>query len=247
MKSTSLSAHFKKVLNIDKDNTDLSYLSVSESVDFHPIVKISNNKPVIDLHTIQQPLTPKEQVPSKASYIKNIRFNPYKSTKPDLLHNIQLYHKLEEQKLLHIYEDHNKIPTKEWNDIYSNILDKYIDNSTIYQNILQKSKKNYDLYINELINKIETSENIDQILDNKDKEFDKTLEKSLRQSKLKIKELQKTIDTQANTITNIVQELDDVKLNNRLYLDQVNNLKKELSTNKSKHLLFYNIRVYLNI
>lgn len=236
MKSTSLSAHFKKVLDINDDTTDLS---ISESTDdFHPIVKTSKNIPAVVHNVIQQPLTPKEQVPSKASYIKNIRFNPYKSTKPDLLHNIQLYQKLEEEKLLHIYEDRDNIPTKEWNHIYSSIFDKYIDNSTLYQNILQKTKENYDLYINELIKKLEASENIDKILENKEKEHEVSLEKSLRQSKLKIKELQKTIDSRTNTISNITQELDDVKLNNRLYLDQINNLKKELAANKSINIYF---------
>ena len=171
------------------------------------------------------------QVGTIEAHTKSIRFHPYKSTRPDLLYKIKEILAAGSRDLGKKYADQG-VPEQEWVSLYSTAFEEYIDASTIYQSFLRETKTHYDKHIEELTDKVLSYRDFDNTLELKEKEHESTLQRSLSESKQRIRELEKTSLNLNNNFGSMYSELQSTLEENKLLVDQMGSLKREVSNNK---------------
>jgi chromosome segregation ATPase len=186
----SLSNHFKRSPSFEY--ADLSWLSpVPIAVEGEVKIKVSKT----------QPTEPTELPPSKGvlTYVKNARFNAYKSTRPALLTEINL---LVDSGLQRIEREFGEnVPEHLVLDVYSKGFERYINESSLYQPFLRRTKDEYDRTILRQLNKLATYVDFDKQLQHKDAQHSNQLSETVNELQLQIKELEsKCKELQSNEI-----------------------------------------------
>ena len=180
------------------------------------------------------PHGPKSPMPSQGTieaHTKSIRFHPYKSTRPDLLYKIKGILAVGSRDLGKKYVDQD-VPEQEWVNLYSTAFEEYIQASTMYQAFLRETKTHYDKHIEELANKVLSYRDFDETLERKEKEHESTLQRSLLESKQRIRELEKSSANLNNNFGSMYSELQTTTEENKLLVDRMDSLKREVTSCK---------------
>lgn len=211
----SLSTHFKK--SVCGDKSDLSWLSAASLT----AVGLSDEKP-----ETKKPVVPKDSLPSKgmSTYVKNVRFNAYKSTRPALLLEINSILSIGEKKLIAEYGEN--VPQTEFLNMYAEAFNRYIEESTLYQPFLSKVKAYYDESIKDKDLKLEDYQNFDSKLDEKDELYARQLNEATLSLKAQVEEL--------NAKLKASKVLEDTFLENVKVLTQENGRLVEMNTSLRK-------------
>jgi len=180
------------------------------------------------------PHGPKSPMPSQGTieaHTKSIRFHPYKSTRPDLLYKIKDILAVGSRDLGKKYVDQD-VPEQEWVNLYSTAFEEYIQASTMYQAFLRETKTHYDKHIEELANRVLSYRDFDETLERKEKEHESTLQRSLFESKQRIRELEKSSANLNNNFGSMYSELQTTTEENKLLVDRMDSLKREVTSCK---------------
>ena len=180
------------------------------------------------------PHGPKSPMPSQGTieaHTKSIRFHPYKSTRPDLLYKIKGILAVGSRDLDKKFVDQD-VPEQEWVNLYSTAFEEYIQASTMYQAFLRETKTHYDKHIEELANKVLSYRDFDETLERKEKEHESTLQRSLLESKQRIRELEKSSANLNNNFGSMYSELQTTTEENKLLVDRMDSLKREVTSCK---------------
>jgi hypothetical protein len=165
------------------------------------------------------------------AHTKSIRFHPYKSTRPDLLYKIKDILAVGSRDLGKKYVDQD-VPEQEWVNLYSTAFEEYIQASTMYQAFLRETKTHYDKHIEELANRVLSYRDFDETLERKEKEHESTLQRSLLESKQRIRELEKSSANLNNNFGSMYSELQTTTEENKLLVDRMDSLKREVTSCK---------------
>jgi chromosome segregation ATPase len=165
------------------------------------------------------------------THTKSIRFHPYKSTRPDLLYKIKGILAVGSRDLGKKYADQD-VPEQEWVNLYSTAFEEYIQASTMYQTFLRETKTHYDKRVEELADKVLSYKDFDETLERKEKEHESTLQRSLLESKQRIRELEKSSANLNNNFGSMYSELQTTTEENKLLVDRVDSLKREVTSCK---------------
>jgi len=219
----SLSAHFQRSLSIEE--ADLSWLSVAPRAPADGKVAKDLRKP--------EPTEPRDILPSKGvtTYLKNVRFNAYKSTRPALLTEINAIITAGlrgfDQEFGDNTPEHLKL------GLYSKAFERYIEESNLYQPFLRTMKDEYDETVCGQLKKLSSYVDFDKQLENKDLQYAKKLSETTQELQQRISELEEKLKvSQANekslgrSVKNLTQENGKLQDINAL-------LRKELEASKA--------------
>ena len=222
MQTNSLSTHFKNSVVLDHD---LSWLSA----DSFAAATRHAEKP----ESLKQPIPPKDSMPSKgmSTYLKNVRFNPYRSTRPELLAEINAFVNNGVRKLNGEFGD--DIPNKDMVNLYGAAFQKYIDESTLYQSFLRSTKGYYEARLTELTAKVLSYQDFDRQLEDKELQHSNIRNEAQQVANLRIAELEaklKKLQTSEQTLLAEVQRLSN---ENVRQVETTNLVKKELEASRN--------------
>lgn len=168
------------------------------------------------------------------AHTKSIRFHPYRSTRPDLLYKIKDILAAGSRDLCKKYDvsEQDNVPEQEWVSLYSTAFEEYIEGSTMYQAFLRETKTHYDKRIEELTAKVLSYRDFDKTLEQKEKEHESTMQRSLLESKQRIRELEKSSSSLSNNFGSMYSELQTTLEENKLLVDRLDSLTREVSNCK---------------
>jgi len=179
----------------------------------------------------REPEPPKDLLPSKANYLKHVRFNPYKSTRPDLLANIQRVVEDGLRELRSNYGD--DIERQNLVQLYSSAFQVYVEQSTIYQPFLRTVKEQYDEALKEMKSKIHSYSDFEKQLEEKDKFLSNQLEENAKQSKLKLSECQEKISSLESSLAKANASIKALEESNRMLKATNSQLKEQYNQTKN--------------
>lgn len=221
----SLSSHFKNSVSVDK--SDLSWLSAASFT----AVGLGDEKP--ETRETKTPIIPKDSLPSKgvSTYLKNVRFNAYKSTRPALLLEINSILSIGERKLQNEFGD--KVPPQELLSLYAGAFSRYIEESTLYQPFLLKVKAQYDSSVEEWNAKLDSYKHFDQQLLDKDTEYADKLEESTLALRTQVEQLNTKLKVLKASEEALLENVKTLNHENSRLVDMNNSLRKEADTSRS--------------
>lgn len=140
-------------------------------------------------------ISPRSAAPNK----KTVQFQPYKSTRPDLLQKLT---SLITKGLMDLQKDYERSTTQDETSasklvflqnkfhLFASVFERYIDESTLYRKVLEEIHDSYHDYIDELETQVQLNGNTPELLHNKEKEFQKKLQETEQIQNLKYQVLQ---------------------------------------------------------
>jgi len=125
-----------------------------------------------------------------------------------------------------------QVPEQEWTSLYSAAFEEYIQASTMYQGFLRDTKTHYDKRLEELTTKVLSYRDFDKTLELKEQQHESILQRSLVESKQRIRELEKSSTNLNNNFGSMYNELQTTLEENKLLVDQMGSLKREVANCK---------------
>lgn len=156
---------------------------------------ISPNRESQEEHAVRIPDRPTALIPSKgmSHYIKSSKFVPYKSTRPDLLRelNEMIEKGNKELKTLQLEND-----TMKRYELYRSVFARFVEESTIYQPVLSAVRTEYDHAVEHLTHEIRSFALFDAKLEKKQSEHASELESVTAAGALRARQLEDQLRVQ---------------------------------------------------
>jgi hypothetical protein len=171
-------------------------------------------------------------IPAKLQ--KQVAFQPYKSTRPDLLAKLQL---MVTRGLSEIdknddvgtsnYEDPSSKLIEERFHLFSFVFEKYIEESTLYRKILEDIYNAYHDYIDVFLSKAFSESDVNTILEKKEKESEVKLLEADQIHNIKYQIVQETNKLLEKKISHMETEKQKVETDLLKMKEQFSSMKKE--------------------
>lgn len=180
-----------------------------------------------------EPTEPRDSLPSKGvtTYLKNVRFNAYKSTRPALLTEINA---LVTTGLRGIEQEFgDNIPEHLKLGLYSKAFERYIEESNLYQPFLRSMKDEYDETVRRQLRKLLSYADFDKQLDNKDLTHSQQLTEATRELQQRIADLEEKLKVSQSSEKNLGKSVKNLTQENTKLQDTNALLRKELEASKA--------------
>jgi chromosome segregation ATPase len=208
------------------DKSDLSWLSSATLVPVGVVEHPETTNP-------KKPKVPKDILPSKnaSMYLKNVRFSAYKSTHPDLLAEMT-HMELTGMQALRAEFGEN-IPETSRIELASKILERFIEESTLYKTILRSCKDQYDHAISALTEKVDSYAGFDEQLEQKDKAHSEEVKKATGKLTERIDELESKLHKLQKNEKCVNVEVQALTTENIRLTNLMQAMQKELEASKT--------------
>ena len=222
----SLSSHFQKS-PIPENPADLSWISAAS------LTPVGVPQPSsIPTRESKIPSEPKDILPSKgiSTYMKNVRFNAYKSTRPALLQEINTM--IDHDRKILDQKFGQNLPKGSILQSYSAAFARYIEESTLYKSFLSEVKRRYGEAVSECHERSQLYDELDIMLKARDESHQNQLKDALEESTIQIKDLESKLESSRELAKSSAISLSKLTVEHTKLQEVNQQLRKDLDAGK---------------